>query len=665
MIFLLRQLSWVAVLSLFASNAIANNETTDITEISLEQLLDVEVFTSSKFNQKTSEAPSRVTVISSDAIRDYGYRTLKDIINSIPGLYSSYDRNYSYLGARGFGLAGDYNTRILTLLDGIRVNENVYDSAGIDYDGIVNVDLIKRVEFSSGPGSAIYGANAFFGVLNIITKSASDIDGLQASVNYGSENSRRARVTAGKTFDDVEALISASVYKSDGADIYFPEFDDPATNNGVAEGLDYHEAQNLLIKLKYQDWGLSIAYNDRTKGIPTASYEQEFNMSPSETIDTVGIATLTYDPVINSHSQINSSLSFGHYDYSGDFIYDYPPLTVNRDESKGEWLNAEIQYQTTYFDLQRIIVGFQYRDNAKQEQANFDVDPLFSYLDDERSSEVYGIYIQDEIRMTDDLILNAGIRYDANNYDDSGNNKQSIVNPRLALIYSLQEETTLKLIYGTAYRNANAYELYYGETLGYLPTVDLEPEEIETYEIDIDHYFSNNFRLGASLYSNQTTNLIGLNSDNNGDIFYDNLDEVDAVGADIEAEYIAHSGLGIRTSYSYVETEIDSTGERLTNSPENMVKFNLTSPVFQQKANAGVEFQYLSSRITPQGTKIDGYSVTNLTLSSQKVYDRLELSASIYNIFGKQYSDPASEEHVQSSIEQDARSFRLKATYTF
>lgn len=661
-----RKLSYVALLSIISNNAIANNEADDITSASLEQLLNVEVFTASKFNQKSSETPSRVTVIDSDAIREYGYRTLDDILNSIAGLYTTDDRNYTYLGVRGFGLAGDYNTRILMLLDGQRVNENIYDSFGTDYDGIVNVDLIKRVEFSSGPGSAIYGANAFFGVINIITKSAGEIDGLQASVDYASENSRRARVTAGKIFsNDIEALISASAYKSDGADLYFPEFDDPATNNGVAEGLDYHDVKNLLVKLNYQDWGFEAAYNESTKGIPTASYGQEFNMSPSETTDIVSRASLTYDTFINNKSQIYGNLSLGRYEYSGDFIYDYPPLTVNRDETVGEWWNMDLRYQTTYFDKQRIIIGLEYQNNAKQEQANFDVDPFASYLDDTRSSEIYGLYIQDEIRLSERFILNAGIRYDQNSYGDSANEEKNIVNPRLALIYSMQPETTLKMIYGTSYRNANAYELYYGAALGYLSSINLEPEEIETYEFDIEHYLNNNFKLTASIYLNNTTNLIGLNSDINGDVFYDNLDKVSAQGADLEAEYVANTGLRLRTSYSFVDTETETTGERLTNSPENMVKFNLTSPVFQQSANAGIEVQYLSSRITPQGEKIGGYSITNLTLSSQKVYDRLELSASIYNVFDKRYSDPASEEHVQSSIVQDGRNFRVKATYTF
>ena len=147
-----------------------------------------------------------------------------------------------------------------------------------------------------------------------------------------------------------------------------------------------------------------------------------------------------------------------------NYSYDYPPITVNRDESEGGWVNAEVRYLTTRFDRQKITIGAEYQKNGKQDQANFDVDPYFSYLDETRNSKRIGLYIQDEIRFSEQLILNAGIRYDNNSIDAGGNNqtKNSIVNPRLALIYSLQPETSLKLIYGTAYRNPNAYELYYG-----------------------------------------------------------------------------------------------------------------------------------------------------------------------------------------------------------
>ena len=665
------------MLSITAGNSAAHENTadvvsnsgTDITEFSIEQLLDIEVFTSSRFPQKASEAPARVTVIDSEAIRKFGYRTLSDILNSIPGLYTTYDRNYTYLGARGFGIPGDYNTRFLMLLDGKRVNDNIYDSFGIDYDGIVNVDLIERVEFSAGPGSAVYGANAFFGVINVITKNGEEIDGVQVSADYGSENSRRARVTAGNTFDNgIDALISASAYKSDGSDLYFAEFDDPSTNNGVAAGLDYHEAQNILLKLKYQDWGLSVAYNERTKGIPTASYEQEFNTPPSETIDTAALATLTYEPVINKNSQIFSSLLLGQYKYDGDYSYDYPPLTVNRDESRGGWVNAELRYLTTRFERQKITVGAEYQKNGKQDQANFDVEPYFSYLDDSRSSKTLGLYIQDEIRFSEQIILNAGVRYDNNSIDAGSNNqtKNSIVNPRLALIYSAQPETTLKLIYGTAYRNPNAYELYYGQVLGYLPSTDLKPEEIETYEFNVEHFFNNNFRLATAVFFNDTRNLIGIDSDPaTGDLFFNNLGEVQAMGAEIEAEYVSDRDLRLRTSYSYVNAEDKDTGKEIVNSPNSMVKLNLSAPVFHKKADAGLEFRYMSERATEAGAIAGGYGITNITLSSKEIYKRLVLSASLYNLFDRQYFDPVSDEHTQDSIEQDGRTFRVKATYTF
>jgi iron complex outermembrane receptor protein len=103
----------------------------------------------------------------------------------------------------------------------------------------------------------------------------------------------------------------------------------------------------------------------------------------------------------------------------------------------------------------------------------------------------------------------------------------------------------------------------------------------------------------------------------------------------------------------------------MINSPNSMVKLNLSSPVFHKKADAGLEFQYMSERATEAGGVTGGYGITNFTLSSQNLYKRLVLSASLYNLFDRQYADPVSDEHVQDSIVQDGRTFRIKAMYTF
>src|SRR4051794_34029335 len=100
-----------------------------LTELSLEQLLDVRVVTASRYDQRASDAPSAVTVVTAEDMRIYGHRTLADALNTVPGIYISNDRAYSYIGARGFGRIGDYNTRYLLLVDGMRVHDAAYDMA--------------------------------------------------------------------------------------------------------------------------------------------------------------------------------------------------------------------------------------------------------------------------------------------------------------------------------------------------------------------------------------------------------------------------------------------------------------------------------------------------------------------------------------------------------
>ncbi|HTL17244.1 MAG TPA: Plug domain-containing protein, partial [Patescibacteria group bacterium] len=134
----------------------------DLTELPLETLMSLDVrvvYGASRLEQKTVDAPSSITIVSSEEIKKHGYRTLGDILASVQGFYVSYDRNYSFLGTRGVNL-GDFNDRILLLVDGHRVNNNFTDGAFIDSAFILDIDLIDRVEIIRGPGSAIYGNNA-------------------------------------------------------------------------------------------------------------------------------------------------------------------------------------------------------------------------------------------------------------------------------------------------------------------------------------------------------------------------------------------------------------------------------------------------------------------------------------------------------------------------
>ncbi|MEJ7808708.1 MAG: TonB-dependent receptor plug domain-containing protein, partial [Telluria sp.] len=198
----------------------------DLTGLPLEQLLTMDVFSASKFIQKSSQAPALVTVITAADIKSYGWRTLGDIARSVRGLYVGYDRNYSYLGARGFLRPGDYNTRFLLLVDGNRVNDAVYDQAPAGGEFPLDLALVERVEFVPGPGSSIYGSNAFFGVINVVTKKNTALAGTRAALEAGSAGARKASASSSwRSTHGAAFLLAASTHRTNGKDLYYPEFD--------------------------------------------------------------------------------------------------------------------------------------------------------------------------------------------------------------------------------------------------------------------------------------------------------------------------------------------------------------------------------------------------------------------------------------------------------
>ena len=209
-----------------------NQPTQDLTSLSMEQLLGLKVFSASRHLEKSQDAPSAVTVLTADQIATYGWRTLADALNSARGFYVDYDRNYAYLGVRGFRKSDDYASRILLMIDGHRVNENIYGSGFIGTDFPLDLALIERIEIVRGPSSSMYGTNAFFGVVNVITRKPKVL-ALESSTDTSSFSGRTGRLTGEIKKENFSALFSGSLYRSDGpSDLYFPEFDAPETNNG-------------------------------------------------------------------------------------------------------------------------------------------------------------------------------------------------------------------------------------------------------------------------------------------------------------------------------------------------------------------------------------------------------------------------------------------------
>src|SRR5882762_8363251 len=131
----------------YAADSATTQPTNDLTALSLESLMQIEVpkvYGASKIDQKASQAPASVTVVTSDEINKYGYQTLGDVLQSVQGFNVSSDRNYQYLGVRGISL-GDFNSRVLVMVDGHRINNNLTDGAFIGNEFILDMELADRV----------------------------------------------------------------------------------------------------------------------------------------------------------------------------------------------------------------------------------------------------------------------------------------------------------------------------------------------------------------------------------------------------------------------------------------------------------------------------------------------------------------------------------------
>lgn len=641
----------------------------DLTDRSLEELTnlglsnapkDVEVSTAAKYEQKNSETPSTIRMVTAEDIKAYGYRTLAEILRSMPGIYVTNDRNYTYLGVRGFNRPGDYNSRILLMIDGERVNDNVDDSGYFGNEFLLDVDLIKRVEYMPGPGSAIYGNNAFFGVINVITKRGKDINGAELSGEYGGFDTYKARGSYGKRFaNGSELLLSATGFDREGPDrLFFPEYNTPAQNNGYAEKLDYDRYQSMFAKYSYGPFILEGGYLDRTKGVPTASFQQIFNDKGSYTVDNPKFATLTFAKQIVSDWNAYLRLNYHENEYVGDYIVNSPPpRTVNRDFFLGEWWGGEFRLTNTTLRRHKIVVGSELQDNLRQDLNNANLGGAV-FVNLPLSSTRYGAYVQDEYRIFDTLTLLGGYRYDYNPFGGPS------TNPRVGLIWQALDTTTLKLLYGTAFRAPNAYELFYASPPNYIPSPNLKPEQIQTYEFSLDHLFTPSTRLAASVYRYNISDLVGASANVQGQRFFANMDKVTGTGIELEGEQRFQTGARVRFSYTWQNAENGMTRQRLTNSPEHMLKLNLVAPIWRDDWRLGLETQYTSSRRTDL-SQVPSYVLSNLVLTGDALRN-LQMSFGVYNLWNVRYADPVSIDYFKSDrVVQDGLNFRLKLSLKF
>lgn len=612
----------------------------------------MEVLTAAKIAHQVSDAPSAVSIVTAQDIHDYGYRTLAEILSSMRGLNVTNDRIYEFLGGRGFGRPGDYTGRIMLLIDGVQANDNVYNQSYLGTDGLLDTEIIDRVEYVSGPGSVSYGNNAFYGIINVITKKGKSVDGAEAGFSYGSYDSRKGRLTYGNRLENgLDLLVSASGFGSDGQNFHFPEFDDgnPANNNGNSRNQDRQHNHRLFGKIQGDHWRIETGYSDRNKHIPTAPYGSDFNVTQTYE-DTSKFFSGQY------HVNLSDDLKFSlQADYS-DYFYHAPIPNAGSlwmEHSAGRHWNTDAKFAATWFQGQKIVFGAAYRNDYQRKQTS-------PALRSDQEQQNISLYAQDEIALRDNLWINLGARYDYFTDDDG-----TELSPRAALIYQPAPEWSVRLAHSRASRTPTAFEKYYTDGGSALPNPKLDMEHVRATEFIVEKQWGSYARLLTSVYHQTTDDPISSSPYSSGIIQFSNGRSTHAQGIEVEYEHNWSNTVRLRTSYAHQHSE-NGNGNWAVNSPKHLGKLNVSAPLFGNRVRTGLEIQSVSSRKTEAGNELGGYVVSNLTLGTDKLLSDLDVTFTARNLFDRKYRLAAPDYNTPiDSIEQDGRNYWLQLNYRF
>ena len=643
----------------------------DYTAFSLNDLMEMNVvYGASKVMQKAKEAPSSITIVTREEIQTYGYRTLAEVLTSLRGFYLTYDHNYKYIGVRGLGYPGDLSSRMLCLVDGVRVNEGSIGGILLGQGFPVDLDLVERIEVIRGPASSLYGTNAMLGIVNVVTREGYALDGFEVSGGLSSFGGRSARVTGGyETLSGLDLIVSGSVGQIDGQDRYIQEFDYPELNNGVFEDGDREEWHNYFGKATYQGLTLESMYTYRLKQNPMAPGGVIFNSNEAQTEDSQLALSARYKRKIADKIDFSSQIYYQYFTWDGawpyDFDYagnpvDYADLYL--DTFRGKRLTASVDFSHRLHGGHVIAVGAEYQHNYQMDMSAIDDNPYYEWYNFQLSPENWGVYLLSELRLHKGVILNLGVRHDE--YTSFGGS----TNPRLALVTEPFAGSVFKALYGTAFQAPNGYELGDQDAIDASgANLTLIPEEIETYELIWEQDLSKGITGSLSAYEYDYKELVDADTnDPAGDPTEWDNDEITSRGVELGLEARLAGGIRGRASWSYNEAK-DKLYNPLygeSKAPNRMGKLNLWVPVREAGTRLGLEVQYTSARRTIMRDFTEGYTLVNLSLLDTSLIEGLQIKGSVYNMFNTSNGHPGTWGEYQDIIWQDGRSYRLFLTYT-
>lgn len=619
--------------------------------------------------KRISKAPAVTSVITAKDIESMGARTLSQVLETVPGLHVSHSSQTMAPKFKIRGISTLFNPQTLVLVDGTPISSVVRGDRHVVW-GEYPVKAIARVEVIRGPGSALYGADAFAGVINIITKGYDDIQQTDIGVGAGSHNSKQAWLNTKHQLNNLKLAFNAQFNQTDGQDSIIAW--DAQSNLDALELAPPASLAPGTVQTGYTayDFNLSMEYNEFSfKAFYQGRDDVGAGQGIAEAIDTHGKFSsdklmLDASYLYDINEMLSSNLSLSHYRSSQEIesnVWLFPPGAIFGAFPEGMIGNPEWWEQTTiakaHFSYEQNTnykldfgLGYKLEDLYKvKESKNFDANfqPLGELVDVSDTDEVfmpesdrdsYFVYVQGEFHLAPDWELTAGVRYD--DYSDFG----STTNPRLALVWSSTHKLTTKLLYGQAFRAPAFAETTTVNNPVALGNPNLKPETIETLEVAFNYKMLEDLSWDLNIYKYKIDDLIDFVPDEEQPTnTAQNKGEVNGYGAELELNYHITNELNLLANYSYQKATYETADHDLGEAPNNLAYLRLNWQA-TEKLSVNTQVNYVGSQsrtAIDNRANVPSYVNTSLSIQYRNIFPGWHVRLLSTNLFDEEITEPS------------------------
>jgi len=532
------------------------------------------VITASKREQRIQDSPATISVITEEDIKESGALSIPDLLRYIPGI-DVMQITASHWEVNARGLNQIRSNKMLTMIDGRSVNFDYY--GGVIWQGLpITLDDIKKIEVIRSPISALYGANAFSGIINIITKSARESEGIFVSAEKSNLDGLRTTLIYGNRKGRLGYRISGTHREND---------------SWREDSVSSESREIGNIKIDYLFSGKSSMTFDA--GIETGNVEQIILTSILNFDGTTYYAKANYN-----YSNLNLQLFWNHGDITS-------PSFVNYGEdanSKYDTFDGELVHTIDLHPKNKLDIGGNFRINKIESNIN----------DKDHKQNLFAGFIQNTYSPNDKITALIGIRFD--NHPLVNNN----FSPRASIIYEPAKNHSFRLTASRAFRNPSFTDSYLYVPMDPIPlpspplpagaqtelvivgNENLTPEKIENLELGYQTFLKRSIKFKLDLYYNNIEDFIGTGDFIPQNFYIDpatgnpvidpgtnmpipqlitqsfvNLGKAEAYGGEGEIDWLVNTWVRLRCNYSYIDLRNRYTLHQYSAPPRS--KWNIMS----------------------------------------------------------------------------------------